>query len=119
VKPYLINDTPPPELERYQSNEDAESLFEAGVDPRRQAGRIALRRFERVRAAIVAVLEQAIGYGGTTLRDFVAADGNPGYFRQVLRVYEREGKPCHTCLRPIDHSLILGRATYFCKHCQR
>lgn len=97
----------------------SESLFEAGVDPRRQAGRIALRRFERVRAAIVAVLEQAIGYGGTTLRDFVAADGNPGYFRQVLRVYEREGKPCHTCLRPIDHSLILGRATYFCKHCQR
>ena len=97
----------------------SESLFEAGVDPRRQAGRIALLRFERLRAAIVTVLEQAIGYGGTTLRDFVAADGNPGYFRQVLRVYERDGQPCRICQRPIDHSVILGRATYFCKQCQR
>jgi formamidopyrimidine-DNA glycosylase len=96
----------------------SESLFEAGVDPRRQAGRISLTRFERLRAAIVSVLEQAIGCGGTTLRDFVNAEGNPGYFRQVLRVYEREGQPCRSCLRPIRHGVILGRATYYCRHCQ-
>lgn len=97
----------------------SESLFEAGVDPRRQAGRVSLLRFERLQQAITKVLEQAIGFGGTTLRDFVAADGNPGYFRQVLRVYEREGEPCRHCLRPVTQSVIVGRATYFCRYCQR
>lgn len=96
-----------------------ESLFLAGIDPRRAAGRIGLTRYERLVAAIRQVLTDAIAQGGTTLRDFLGSDGEPGYFRQQLRVYERSGQPCRICATPIVSQRLGQRSTYYCRHCQR
>jgi formamidopyrimidine-DNA glycosylase len=66
-----------------------------------------------------AVLRDAIEVGGTTLRDYVGGDGAPGYFRNSLRVYEREGEACMQCGTPIKRRVLRQRATYFCPTCQR
>jgi formamidopyrimidine-DNA glycosylase len=95
-----------------------EALFHAGIDPRRAAGRISLNRYDRLAESIHEVLQQAIIQGGTTLRDFVNASGNPGYFQQTLAVYGREGEPCRLCTAPIRCVRIGQRATFFCSHCQ-
>ncbi|MCB1715935.1 MAG: bifunctional DNA-formamidopyrimidine glycosylase/DNA-(apurinic or apyrimidinic site) lyase, partial [Candidatus Competibacteraceae bacterium] len=71
----------------------SEALFMAGIDPRRAAGRISLARYEKLATAIRQVLQEAIAQGGTTLRDFVGGQGEPGYFKQYLRVYDRQGEP--------------------------
>jgi len=96
----------------------SESLFLAGVNPKRAAGRIALPRYEALADAIRTVLQKSIRAGGTTLRDFYGGDGEPGYFRQELQVYDRADKPCLRC----DHSITAifqgQRATYYCKRCQ-
>jgi formamidopyrimidine-DNA glycosylase len=97
----------------------SESLFEAGIRPRRAAGRLSLQDYTRLAAAIVKVLERSIRLGGTTLRDFVSATGEPGYFRQTLQVYERQGQPCRACGTLIKRLVMLGRASYYCPHCQR
>jgi formamidopyrimidine-DNA glycosylase len=97
----------------------SEALFLAGIDPRRAAGRIAAPRYERLALAIKAVLKAAIKQGGTTLRDFSGGDGKPGYFRQYLRVYGREGEPCTACGRPIRLIRQGQRASYLCTQCQR
>ena len=80
-----------------------------------------LRREEiaRLVEAISAVLALAIEVGGTTLRDYVGAEGNPGYFRQQLYVYERAGEPCRTCSTPIRQAVQSQRSTYWCPRCQR
>jgi formamidopyrimidine-DNA glycosylase len=65
------------------------------------------------------VLEGAISHGGTTLRDYVSAQGVPGYFRQQLFVYERGGEPCRRCATPIRHIVQGQRSTYYCPRCQR
>ena len=65
------------------------------------------------------VLNMAIRVGGTTLRDYVGADGNPGYFRQKLYVYERAGKPCRVCKTPIRQITQGQRSTYYCPSCQK
>jgi formamidopyrimidine-DNA glycosylase len=65
------------------------------------------------------VLNLAIRVGGTTLRDYVGADGNPGYFRQKLYVYERAGKPCRVCKTPIRQITQGQRSTYYCPSCQK
>ena len=65
------------------------------------------------------VLGAAIRQGGTTLRDYVNADGTPGYFRQELYVYERAGEPCRRCATPIRQVTQGQRSTYFCPACQR
>jgi formamidopyrimidine-DNA glycosylase len=65
------------------------------------------------------VLITAIRVGGTTLRDYVGADGNPGYFRQKLYVYERAGKACRVCRTPIRQITQGQRSTYFCPKCQK
>ncbi|MFQ5548916.1 MAG: bifunctional DNA-formamidopyrimidine glycosylase/DNA-(apurinic or apyrimidinic site) lyase [Woeseia sp.] len=96
-----------------------ESLFVARVHPQRQAGRIALRRMELLAEAVKTVLRRAIESGGTTLRDFHGGDGEPGYFRQQLEVYGRDGAPCLRCRRPISVIVLGQRATYYCKNCQR
>ena len=96
-----------------------ESLFLAGIHPGRPAGRIGLARYGRLAGAVRAVLEEAIRAGGTTLRDFVGVDGQPGYFAQRLRVYEREGKPCEVCGHSLHRRIIGQRASYFCPRCQR
>lgn len=96
----------------------AEALFLAHIHPKRAAGRIALAGYERLAKTIVQVVEQALALGGTTLRDFVSANGEPGYFRQALRVYERSGEPCRVCKTPIRRIVMTGRASYYCPHCQ-
>jgi formamidopyrimidine-DNA glycosylase len=96
-----------------------EALFRAGIHPARAAGRVARARFAPLVAGIRDVLTDAIDEGGTTLRNFVGGDGEPGYFRTELRVYERDGAPCVTCGTPIRRLVLGQRATYFCPSCQR
>jgi len=97
----------------------AEALFAAGIDPRRAAGRIAPARYERLAAALRAVLEAALREGGTTLRDYLRGSGEPGYFRQRLAVYGRAGEPCRRCGAALREQRIAQRATCFCPRCQR
>jgi len=97
----------------------SESLFRAGIHPCRAAGRIALGRYERLAAAIREVLSSAIEAGGTTLRDFYGGDGEPGYFRHELAVYDRKDEPCLRCARPVSAIILGQRSTYYCKNCQR
>lgn len=96
----------------------SESLFLAGIDPRRQAGSISRARYVRLAAAIKQVMSAAIEAGGTTLRDFTRSDGKPGYFRQALNVYGLAGQACPTCGKQIQQLSIGQRASYFCSHCQ-
>ena len=96
-----------------------EALHLAGIDPRRAAGRVAMARYERLVVAIRQVLGAAIEQGGTTLRDFLGSNGEPGYFRQRLRVYERAGQPCHNCGTAIIGRRLGQRSTYYCNRCQR
>lgn len=96
----------------------SEALFHAGIRPRRAAGRIKREELVRLVKAIKKVLSSAIKQGGTTLRDYVNADGNPGYFRQKLFVYERAGEPCRKCKTPIVQITQGQRSTYYCSHCQ-
>ncbi len=96
----------------------SESLFVAGIHPLRPAGQIKPLEYERLAAAIREVLDEAIGQGGTTLRDFVGSDGTPGYFRQQLCVYDRYRLACRRCGAPVDRCRLGQRSTYFCPHCQ-
>lgn len=96
----------------------SEALHAAGIHPARSAGRISRERLVVLALAIRRTLENAIKSGGTSLRDFVGGDGSPGYFRQKLRVYQREGKSC-SCGRGVIRSLRLGqRTTFYCPACQ-
>ena len=96
-----------------------EALFAAGIRPSRPAGQLSLTEHERLANAIREILSEAIRQGGTTLRDFVGGEGEPGYFQQHLHVYDRRALPCTTCGEPIQHCRIGQRATYFCPRCQR
>ena len=96
----------------------SEALFRAGIRPRLAAGRVSHARMESIVTAIRDVLNEAIGAGGTTLRDYVDAAGMPGYFGQRLFVYERTGKPCRRCKTPIRQFTQGQRSTYWCPHCQ-
>ena len=96
----------------------SESLFLAGIHPKRAAGKIARERYDRLAETIKAVLARAIEAGGTTLRDFVGGDGKPGYFAQQLNVYGREGEPCPSCATPIKRLTLAQRSTYYCPRCQ-
>ena len=95
-----------------------EALYRAGIHPRRAAGRIGLERYRGLVDAVRAVLDEAIAAGGTTLRDFVAAEGTPGYFRIRLAAYERDGRPCRRCATPLRREVIGQRASYYCPRCQ-
>lgn len=95
-----------------------EALFLAGIRPTARAGRVTLLGYQRLVSAIGQVLEQAIDMGGTTLRDFVNQNGNPGYFKQSLKVYGREGLPCVECSTPLRGVRTGQRATVFCPKCQ-
>ena len=97
----------------------SESLFRAGIDPRTAAGRISLKRLERLVPAIKTTLAAAIDAGGSSLRDFIRSDGSSGYFQQQYFVYGRSGEPCHVCGRPIRELRQGQRATFFCAGCQR
>ncbi len=97
----------------------SESLFRAGIHPRRKAGRIASARYERLAEAIKDVLARAIKAGGTTLRDFYGFNGQAGYFQLELDVYGRDGEACPRCNATIRHAVLGQRSTYFCVDCQR
>jgi formamidopyrimidine-DNA glycosylase len=97
----------------------SEVLFQSGIRPRRQSRSLKREEAARLVKAIRQVLRQAIRVGGTTLRDYVNPDGNPGYFRQKLYVYERAGEPCRNC-DTLIRALTQGqRSTYYCPTCQR
>ena len=97
----------------------SEALFRAGISPRRAARRLTRAEAIKLSAAIKAVLKAAIKIGGTTLRDYVNADGLPGYFRQKLFVYERAGEPCRVCKSSVRQFTQGQRSTYWCATCQR
>lgn len=97
----------------------SEALHGAGIHPKRAAGRVARDRYHLLADAIRSVLERAIRAGGTTLRDFHGGTGEPGYFRQKLDVYGRDGRECRRCGEPV-RSVVLGqRSTFYCVGCQR
>jgi formamidopyrimidine-DNA glycosylase len=97
----------------------AEALFAAGVSPLRAAGRVSLERYRVLADGIQRILQRAIVRGGTTLRDFLAPDGAPGYFEQELSAYGRGGQPCRRCGRLLKQVWLSQRATVWCGHCQR
>lgn len=97
----------------------SEALFRAGVNPRRAAHRLTRAQAHALNQAIKAVLSVAIENGGTTLRDYVNAEGTPGYFSQQLFVYERAGEACRRCRTPIRQFVQGQRSTYWCPSCQR
>ena len=97
----------------------SEALFRAGISPRRAARRITRMQAAALSKAIKEVLAEAIEIGGTTLRDYVNAEGIPGYFRQKLFVYERDGQPCRICKTPVKQFVQGQRSTYWCPNCQR
>lgn len=96
----------------------SEALFRAHIHPRRQAGRLSTADCKRLVRAVRASLAAAIRAGGTTLRDYVGTDGNPGAFRQKLYVYERDGQRCRRCGTLIRKITQGQRSSYFCPLCQ-
>ena len=97
----------------------AEALFAAGIRPGRAAGSIPQVRYERLATEVKRILAHAIRRGGTTLRDFLRPDGEPGYFEQELFVYGRKGEPCKVCGHAIRAVRLGQRSTFYCPHCQR
>jgi formamidopyrimidine-DNA glycosylase len=97
----------------------SEALFRAGINPRTPANRISKARYQQLSEEIKATLRDALKAGGSSLRDFFGADGNPGYFQQQYFVYGRTGKPCRTCEAPIKAVRLGQRSTFFCGHCQK
>ena len=97
----------------------SEALFLAGVRPGKAAGRVTAKQFDAIASAVKKVLAHSIKQGGTTLRDFVNSDGQPGYFQQTLNVYGRAGELCHVCGRIIKSKVIGQRSTFYCSYCQK
>lgn len=96
-----------------------EALFTAGIRPTKAAGKVTRQQYEKLTVAIKKVLQRSIDQGGTTLRDFVGGDGQPGYFAQQLNVYGREGLPCSQCDKTLKAVRQAQRITVYCSHCQR
>jgi formamidopyrimidine-DNA glycosylase len=96
-----------------------ESLFHAGIRPRRRAGRLTTRELERLRLELRAVLEHAIRLGGSSVSDYVDVDGVRGFFQLEHCVYLRTGLPCPRCKTPIRRIVVGGRGTHYCPQCQR
>jgi formamidopyrimidine-DNA glycosylase len=95
-----------------------ESLFRAGIRPRRTAGSLPGRELARLHIALQAVLREAISLGGSSVSDYVDADGARGFFQLEHRVYLRTGEPCLVCKSPIRRILLGGRGTHYCPSCQ-
>jgi len=96
-----------------------ESLFRAGIRPKRMAGRLKREELNRLRLALQDVLALAIKLGGSSVSDYVDANGVRGFFQLEHRVYMRTGQPCLVCGTPIRRILLAGRGTHYCPHCQR
>lgn len=98
-----------------------EALHRAGISPRRQGGSLGRVRAERLAGAVRDVIREAIDAGGSSLKDFAAADGALGYFQHRFRAYGREGEACPTegCEGMIARIVQSGRSTFYCGACQR
>lgn len=96
-----------------------EALFLSGISPKRAAGRVTRKKTGLLVEAIKQVLGEAIEMGGTTLRDFLNAEGEAGYFKQELRVYDREGEPCRECGNEVKRIVQSNRSTFYCPKCQK
>jgi formamidopyrimidine-DNA glycosylase len=96
-----------------------ESLFRAGIRPRRMAGRLTMAELLRLHGALQQVLLHAIELGGSSVSDYVDADGVEGFFQLEHRVYMRTGQPCLVCGTPIRRLVLAGRGTHYCPVCQR
>jgi formamidopyrimidine-DNA glycosylase len=97
----------------------SESLFRAGISPRRRAGRLTRTECDALAREIKLTLREAIRAGGSSLRDFVGSDGAAGYFQQRTWVYDRGGMPCRRCGEPVRRVVQGQRATFYCRRCQR
>ena len=96
-----------------------EALYRAGISPKRLARSVAGKRAARLVPAIRDVLDSAIAAGGSSLRDYVQASGELGYFQHNFAVYGREGEPCRNCGKPVKRIVQSGRSTFYCGACQR
>lgn len=96
-----------------------ESLFHAGIRPRRQAGRLTNAELGRLHAALQQVLRQAIQLGGSSVSDYVDAEGVRGFFQLEHCVYQRTGEPCRACGALIRRITLAGRSTHYCSNCQK
>ena len=96
-----------------------ESLFRAGIRPRRQAGRLSREQLARLHAALQEVLAEAIRLGGSSVSDYVDADGVRGFFQLQHKVYSRAGQPCRECAAVLKKITVGGRTTVYCPRCQQ
>jgi formamidopyrimidine-DNA glycosylase len=96
-----------------------EALFRAGIHPQTPGGRLSRERLARLVRAIRRVLAEAIAAGGSSVSDYVNADGEPGWFQFQHRVYQRTGEPCVRCGTPIRRIVVAQRGTHYCPRCQR
>jgi formamidopyrimidine-DNA glycosylase len=96
-----------------------EALFRAGIRPRRRAASITREQLRKLHAAVQEVLREAIALGGSSISDYVDADGEEGFFQLEHRAYGREGKPCLVCGKPIQRIVLAGRSSHFCSNCQK
>jgi|HubBroStandDraft_5_1064220.scaffolds.fasta_scaffold00142_14 formamidopyrimidine-DNA glycosylase len=96
-----------------------ESLFRAGIRPRRRASTITRDQLAKLLASVKEVLGEAIALGGSSISDYVDADGEEGFFQLQHRVYGREGEPCLVCKTPVKRIVIAGRSSHYCPKCQK
>ena len=96
-----------------------ESLFRAGIRPRRRLSTVTRAQLEKLHASVREVLREAIALGGSSISDYVDADGEEGFFQLQHRVYGREGEPCLVCKTPIRRVVIVGRSSHYCPKCQK
>jgi formamidopyrimidine-DNA glycosylase len=96
-----------------------ESLFRAGIRPSRRANSLAKQRLRRLYLAVQKVLKEAIALGGSSVSDYVDADGEEGFFQLQHRVYGRQGERCLVCKTPIKRLVIAGRSSHYCPNCQK
>jgi formamidopyrimidine-DNA glycosylase len=96
-----------------------EALFRSGIHPLAMASRLPSARARRLHQAILAVLGEAIAAGGSSISDYVDAQGRKGFFQTAHRVYQRTGEPCVTCGTPIRRILVSQRSSHFCPACQK
>jgi formamidopyrimidine-DNA glycosylase len=97
----------------------SESLFEAKINPKTPAGKISKERYRRLSEAVKKILKKAIEAGGSSLKDFVHSDGEPGHFMVLTKVYDRAGEPCKECGTLIKQIVQGQRSTYYCPNCQK
>lgn len=95
-----------------------EALFRAGIRPKRRASSLSREQLTKLHASLIEVLNEAIALGGSSVSDYVNADGETGFFQLQHRVYGREGDPCLVCETPIRRVIIAGRSSHYCPHCQ-